>query len=380
MRDLIIAGAGPAGSAAALEAAKHGLDVLLLDKDPFPRHKPCGGALSSQTLRQLDRNLPPGLAKRFFTGGRLRFADNGRLDRSIGQQAGALVLRSEFDAWMAQCAAEAGAEFRHGERVLSLEEDLRGVTVRTAKTTERARIALVAEGATGRLKQFVRPPDPPDDLVFCACADVPADQGAARAGEPLLLHFGVAPILYGWAFPREADASVGLGELGRNRKRLKNDFNRFLRLNNIPQPETVQGHVIPMGGTPRKIGKGRVLLAGDAGGFADALLGEGICHAVRTGQAAAHACAEHLPRGEDLNVAATHTNLCEPVRIELQHALNLVNALRYAPTPLFRTMLTHPPTLDEYIRILAGHRTYKQFNTKLKHDLPQHILRAVLGK
>ncbi|HAR45089.1 MAG TPA: geranylgeranyl reductase, partial [Nitrospiraceae bacterium] len=71
MYDVIVAGAGPAGSTCARLCAKQGLRTLLLDKDRFPRSKTCAGAVSEQALMYLDFPLPHWVIERECFGARL---------------------------------------------------------------------------------------------------------------------------------------------------------------------------------------------------------------------------------------------------------------------------------------------------------------------
>ena len=61
MHDLIVIGGGPSGASAALKGAEMGLDVLLLEKEIFPRVKPCGGAVSERALSYIGFNIPDDL-------------------------------------------------------------------------------------------------------------------------------------------------------------------------------------------------------------------------------------------------------------------------------------------------------------------------------
>ncbi len=388
MHDLVIAGAGPAGASAARAAARAGLSVLLLDKDVFPRHKPCGGALSGRALEALDFPLPPGLAERDFRGG-LLCIDGARNLAAPPYRTGVLVRRPPFDALLVDKAREAGAAVREAERAVGIEEDTQGVTVRTvgartgrdAAGAHRGRLLLVAEGASGRLKLHVRPPDPPDNMNFCACADIPLDHlppgGPATPDSPLLLHFGISDVAYGWVFQRREDCSVGMGELGTNSRLAVGHLEELCRIHGIRRPARIEGARIPMGGVERALFKGRVLLAGDAGGFADPLLGEGISQAIRTGQWAAEAARRALEAGDPFAAGPLLRDLSRPLHQELRHALRLVRALQRAPRRLFRAMLTHPPALLRYVEILAGSATYADFNRFLKRRLPLYLLRAL---
>ncbi len=109
MYDLIVVGAGPAGSTAARTASKMGLKALILEKEAFPRYKPCGGALSDRAISLLDFSLPEELCERTITGARVHFKDVVT-ERHKGYRLLTLVTRSSFDNFLLQKALDAGAK------------------------------------------------------------------------------------------------------------------------------------------------------------------------------------------------------------------------------------------------------------------------------
>ena len=103
MYDLIVVGAGPAGSAAARAASKAGLKVLIVEKETFPRYKPCGGALSDRAISILDFSLPESLCERNITSIKMHFHDKV-VEGYKGYRLATLVTRSKFDHFILQKA------------------------------------------------------------------------------------------------------------------------------------------------------------------------------------------------------------------------------------------------------------------------------------
>jgi flavin-dependent dehydrogenase len=114
--DVLIVGAGPAGSTAARLLATGGARVCLVDKARFPRPKPCGGALSPRTLRYLpsgvDRVVRARVRRAVFT-----FRSGKPFEIASSAPMGYMVCREEFDAWLRAGAEEAGASVRDGASV-----------------------------------------------------------------------------------------------------------------------------------------------------------------------------------------------------------------------------------------------------------------------
>jgi geranylgeranyl reductase family protein len=375
--DLVVVGAGPAGATCARAAALAGLRVLLLDKARFPRAKPCAGALSCQALHQLDLPLPENLVEREFTGGRLWYKDRC-IEAHKPYRAGVLVRRERFDAWLVEQAAAAGAEVRLGQAVRSVADNNGRVLARTADDTLSGRFLVVAEGASGRLKTAVRPPDRPRDYTFCVCADIESPE--AMGDVPMDIRFGIARAGYGWVFSRRGEVSIGIGEQG---DRLTNPvalMHALLAANGFPATTRLVGHKIPMGGVPRRVAAGRILLAGDAAGFADAILGEGIAYALASGRLAGERLAAHLAGSDPEPPAAAYTAACQAsLGEELRQTLYLARCLRLAPDRLLAVILSDREALSRYIDILAGKLSYKTFNRWMLRRLPLFFWRAMVG-
>jgi geranylgeranyl reductase family protein len=384
--DVIVAGAGPAGSSAAKALADQGVRVAVFDRDAFPRDKPCAGAVSEQCLHWLGDELPASLIRREFFGGLLCFEDV-RIDVQHDYRAGVLVRRRDFDAYLLEMAERAGAEVHTAEPVLEAGEISGGVAVRSDAGRYTARYLVVAEGAAGRLKRLVRPVDRKEEVMFCLCADVaPDEQTSALSTEAsLVLHFGLCTQGYGWIFSQPGKVNVGIGENMACRVDPRKRLQAFLAEHHVPMSAVsggnVIGHKIPLGGFRRPVAKGRILLAGDAGGFTDAVLGEGIGYAVRSGQIAGACVGDSLRKGGDAGTAVRYTRVVErEMGRDLRHSLILSRALRLMPRPLMRAVLTDRKALSRYVDILAGRVGYPRFNCWMALRLPYYAARALAGK
>ncbi|MFW5488556.1 MAG: NAD(P)/FAD-dependent oxidoreductase [Desulfovibrio sp.] len=380
--DAIVVGAGPAGSSAASALAGEGLRVAVFDRDRFPRSKPCAGAVSLQCLRWLEHDLPPELIHREFYGGLLCFEDS-RLEIQHDYMAGVLVRRSEFDAHLLSRAVQKGAVAHTGTPVLDAGDKGDHVLVHTAEGDFRARYLIVAEGASGRLKQLVRPAATPDQVMFCLCGEVPEVEdtgmrpGPLSSRAPLVLHFGLCRMGYGWIFGQPGRVSVGIGDKMSTFAEPRKVLSDFLSGHGVKLPDKLYGHKIPLGGFRRPVAEGRVLLAGDAGGFTDAMLGEGIGYAVRSGQIAAGCVAESVLHGGDTGTAARYTKIVgREIGRALGHSLLLARAMEWMPRWLLRAVLTDSAALSRYIDILADRVSYANFNFWLVRRFPLYLLQT----
>lgn len=373
MRDLIIIGAGPAGATAAWQAARLGLAPLLIDKDRFPRFKPCGGGVTMRAVKALGFPLPGDLVENRLMGARIRVEDR-QVEVRRPSPVTLCVQRAAFDHLLARQAEQAGAELLFGIRVCGLEPHGDGVDVHLADgRTLGARYVIVAEGSSGRLKRSVRRPDTREHNWLCLCADAPSP--ARYAHDDLMdIRCGLTPTGYAWVFPRNGQANVGLGALAHEFDDPKGKLLDHLRRNGFAQDRPVLAHTIPLGGVRRKLANGRILLAGDAGGFADAFSCEGIAYAILSGRAAARAVADAL-RGQPLPRA--YARHCTPLLRELRGSYLCFRFANALPRAVYNALITDRSCLEHYLDVTAGERSYHWFLAKLVASTPRLAAKAL---
>lgn len=320
--DVIIAGGGPAGSAAACVLAGAGAKVLVLDRAEFPRDKLCAGLLTWKTVRTIDRVFGES-AESLETRGIINHKSSYYRIRHRGASLseGRLVYpfhfveRRAFDTWCLDRAERAGAEVLQGEGVVWA--DASEAVVRTAKGREfSAKFLIGADGALSVVR------------AHCGIGQEAwrAEQGvglelylkrdwlAGRSGlhEDVLADFptiysGFIDAGYCWTFPHRDRVVVGICGLYWKRPAglLRRRLDEFLRFLGLPQDHglPVRGHPLPYGNWLKRPAMGRTLLAGDAGGLVEPFFGEGIHYALRTGEMAGEACLDALRKGESPGAA-----------------------------------------------------------------------------
>jgi geranylgeranyl reductase family protein len=374
MHDLIVVGAGPAGSAAARTAAGQGLDTLILEKETFPRYKPCGGALSSRAASLLDFPLPGDICERTITGARVHFCDR-ILERHKGYNLTTLVTRSRFDHLLLQKARESGAGIKT-QKVMDFQEKDGHVSVKTKEGTYQCRFLVVSSGCQDSLKNRIQGPGWKKSMGVCLVAEIEEEDQEIeeRLGSTLDIHFGVAKSGYGWIFPHRGYYSVGIGGLSSRLRHPRQAMLQFLKKNGFSEGQRLSGHLIPQGGNMRRTAMGRVLLAGDAAGFVDAFTGEGICYALSSGQIAGQVIGE-VPAPE---VAQAYQKRCnKEFGEELKYALFFSKMMHSYPEVFLRILACQEEVLDRYIEIAAAKTSYKDFMRWLVPRLPISLLRTL---
>ncbi len=378
MYDVIIVGAGPAGSTCARECARRGLRTLLLDRDVFPRPKTCGGAVSAHALSLLDFPLPDSIIERECRGIRIVYGDRG-LEVRKEKRFAVLVSRLDFDALLAGKAQEAGARLLAPEQVVGVRDGRESVEVRTGTSTYQARFLVGADGVHSQVARLLRPFFRKDEMSLALVSHAPAPDNSIRdrLGTNLYLHFGLAPMGYGWLFPHRGYYSTGLAGLASAFQHSRDALQEFAHTLQVDLPG-VQGQFIPFGGIGRPIAKGRILLAGDAAGFADPFHGEGIVHAIASGRLAANAITGAVKNGRDPASARKQYRLDADREIvrNLRVALRMTKALERYPGIFLRIFFDHPEALERYLDIPSGTITYQQFQRWILARLPRLLLPA----
>ncbi|MFM8239374.1 MAG: geranylgeranyl reductase family protein [Actinomycetota bacterium] len=318
--DLLVVGAGPAGSASAAWAARAGIDTLLVDAETFPRDKPCGDGLTPRAIAELDAlGLAGWLEGRARNRG-LRAAGFGQLlylpwpGGSLPDYGGA-APRLELDHAIRQVALDAGAQPLDGTRAVDVERDSAGrvvsVTVKTSSGVEtiRCRRLIVADGARSQLgralgREWHR------DTAYGVAA-----RGYIKSGRSddewisshLELRDDADRILsgYGWIFPLgDGEVNIGVGTLATAKRPADINLRSLLNYYADTQRDDWElqddvrapwSALLPMGGAVSGVAGPNWLLVGDAAGCVNPLNGEGIDYGLETGHLAAQVLSSRGP-------------------------------------------------------------------------------------
>ena len=290
--DVIVAGAGQAGCAAAWDLAAGGARVLLLHGGP-DRAKPCAGGLTIKALRRYRFAIDEVIRERVE---RMRLGHDGRgtVEVSAASTFCVMTHRRELDDLCRRRARERGAVWRV-DGVRSLRQDTDGATLTMAGgDTLRARWLIAADGAHSPIRRLLQGQSPVPGAMALE-AHVPRD--AARSYPLMTLDFQTVPGGYGWLFPKGDHINVGLYVHHRDRARLTRDrlADYARRALGSDALEQVGGYPLGTWLTRRPPRCGRVLFAGDAARAADCMTGEGIAQALETGELAARIAAASGP-------------------------------------------------------------------------------------
>jgi geranylgeranyl reductase family protein len=309
--DVLVVGAGPAGSAAATWAARQGLEVTIIDKEKFPRDKPCGDGLTPRAINELNKlglsdwlsGRPKNLGLRAAGFGQeLLLPWNGNSLPSYGSAA----PRTELDQRVLQVATSAGAKLLEGYAatdVVLADQRIKTVKAETENGIVEisANRVIIADGARSQLgrklgRQWHR------DTAYGVAARAYID--SERSDDPwisshLELRGTQNEVLsgYGWIFPLgNGQVNIGVGTLATQKRPA--DLNLRALLNQYTQEQRTSwklsgelnspwSALLPMGGAVSGVAGVNFMFIGDAAGCVNPLNGEGIDYGLETGRLAA---------------------------------------------------------------------------------------------
>lgn len=320
--DVVVIGAGPSGSTAAYFLAKQGVDVILIDKNNFPREKACGDGLGPRSIQMMEKmGLGSWLsAGNYFRCDRLRLISNNYNSFEAGIPAEDtpyphfyVVPRRDFDHKLAENASEAGAKLVTNCKATSMvlsNGSPKGI--RATHNGEEIEIScktlICADGTNGTfVKQTnIKIVAPHGFALRAYYSDVKGLDDCINIYIDERIPEG-----YAWIFPTsKTEANIGFGVSCPMMKKFNIDSKKLLDwfvtekntdpvdLSGAAATTAIKGAYLRMGyGRHNAVGDG-VLLAGDAAGLINPLTGEGIAYAMESGEQAALAMKTSLDKGD----------------------------------------------------------------------------------
>ncbi|MEQ3551083.1 geranylgeranyl reductase family protein [Pseudonocardia nematodicida] len=318
--DVLVVGAGPAGSAAAAWAARHGCDVVLADSATFPRDKACGDGLTPRAIEELGRLGLGDWVDGHGTNKGLRAHGFGQV-LELPWPGGSLpahgsaIPRSTLDAGIREVALAAGATPMDGAKAVDVvfDGDRVGSVLFADGRSVRCRRLVVADGARSTLGRVLGR-EWHQDTAYGVAARGYIDSGRSDdewISSHLELRGESDEVLagYGWLFPlNDGRFNIGVGTLATDRRpaniRLRGLIEHYAKARRDEwelgaKVELVRSALLPMGGAVSGVAGPNWALIGDAAGCVNPLNGEGIDYGLETGRLVA----ELLAAGSDLDRA-----------------------------------------------------------------------------
>lgn len=320
-REVVVVGAGPSGSTSAIALAQKGHDVLLLDRQAFPRDKTCGDGIPVSAVAIL---YELGMREKINDAGYYKidkllissprgYTLVANMRQGINGAASYVVTRFEFDALVQQHAVDCGAEFKQARVKEPIIEDgfVRGVRaiVNGAEEEIRAKVVIGADGVTSALARSLRPDKHEDKHRAVALRAYIQDIEVQPRMVEFYLYKGILPG-YAWIFPLgDESANLGIGmrldKFRQHKGDLEQMVHTFLEMSAIKQ-RLKRGGVLQdiavwqlnFGSQPMQRAYDGAVLIGDAAGLINPLTGGGISNGVQSAIMAADVIHQALSKGD----------------------------------------------------------------------------------
>ncbi len=306
--DVVVVGAGPAGSSAAAWAARAGRDVLVIDAANFPRDKACGDGLTPRAVAELERlGLGDWLDARIRHRGLRMSGFGGEVEVDWPgpsfPSTGSAVARVELDDRIRKVAEESGARMRLGVKAVGVNHDssarVTSVTLSDGSQVG-CRELIVADGARSTLGRMLGRRWHQETVYGIAARGYLT---TARSDDPWLTSHlelrspdGAVLPGYGWIFPLgNGEVNIGVGALSTVKRpaelALKPLMSYYTDLRREEwgfegQPRAMSSALLPMGGAVSGVAGRNWMLIGDAAACVNPLNGEGIDYGLETGRLA----------------------------------------------------------------------------------------------
>jgi geranylgeranyl reductase family protein len=309
--DAVICGAGPSGATAAKYMAEKGLKVVVLEKNSFPRDKPCGGALRPSVIEEFDyvrdgiKKIPHNVCLRAkMYPPSLQNCVDYRPNKPVLYN----IQRKHFDSMLADFARDAGAEIRENTEVKKVNVKNGGYALHIKNKKEvQGKVIIGAGGMHDPVARYLRKKEgmperwPKSDigLVLVNEYNVPNKFILDKFGKEYTSHFHINfgnLKGYAWIFAKNNALNIGYGAFWNDMKKVDikehfiNYFSFLKKGKLVPEdlkPNKQKGALIPLRGAILKSYSNGMLLLGDAAGFVSPIGGDGIYFGMRSGVIAA---------------------------------------------------------------------------------------------
>jgi geranylgeranyl reductase family protein len=397
--DVAVIGGGPAGLSAAHAAAAAGARTVILERAEHPRYKTCGGGLIGASLDAV-RDLPALPARDEVYSATFTLHGGREFTMRGAEPLLKMVMREEFDAALLQRALAAGAEVRQKTLVRGITDDAmtsgdeagdRGhATIRLADGSSlTASVVIGADGSGGISARHVGVTFSQVDLGLELEIAIPEALQREWRGR-LLLDWGEIPASYGWVFPKgdrltvgviaarrgggETDGgaggtqggATGIREGARQGDATRQYLRELVERLGLASCLTLRdsGHLTRCRRDDSPLCKGRVIVAGDAGGLLEPWTREGISFALRSGALAGEIAAKASVAGSPRDVLDEYaTAIDQGLGAEMRASRVLLNAFT-RHTKTFHKGLSTPQGWRLFARICRSEISYPQLIRK----------------
>ena len=364
--DVIIAGAGPSGSMAGYYLAKSGFKVLILEKSVFPRYKVCGGGLTHKIIAEIPFDLSAVIETTIHS---ICFSNNfsSVFARSSSEPLMYCTMRETLDQFLLQQAVNVGVKVGFMQQVTNVEENQEGITVYTKTANFQSRLVIGADGPSSIVARISGLRKNISQGLAWEAEIYTNPAILEKYSDTVFLDWGTFPGGYGWVFPKKDHFSIGVGGPATLSKQMMPYYQRFLKYLDFDTSyrggegfitQSIKSWPIPVKTKKGNVHSGRIMVVGDAAGFADSLTGEGIYYAVMSGKLAASSSIAFL-QGKTENLQSYSDQVNDLLLEELLEGEKIKHIFNTVPLRIHCFVRDNDRAWRALGKVLRGERSYR---------------------
>ncbi|HEY7534740.1 MAG TPA: geranylgeranyl reductase family protein [Thermodesulfobacteriota bacterium] len=364
--DVIVVGAGPAGSMTGYYLAKEGVSVAIFDKDKFPREKACGGGLQVRAVKRIPVDLSPVL-RGILKGITFSFRLGDRYSKKYHLPLVYSVLRAEFDNLLLESAQRSGAKVYESIKVISIDSlrpDL--VSVQTNAGEYLCNVLVGADGANSITRKSI---NTLADYFWQVglYGEIPEEYLNKHLieYEQMRVDLGTLPSGYGWIFPKNGYCNIGVGSPTIIGHRLRSYLQEFVEREKVFKDGALEklrfsGHKLPTLTKTTKFYKGSIILVGDAAGLVEPLTGDGISYALHSSHLAAGSILRNL-NNSIFDFKGYDSAVKNEIVGELNFSRRLLSFFIAFPRLTHEVIKYNERVWEAFCKVLRGEESYGAF-------------------
>ena len=403
--DVIVVGAGPAGSTAAKLLGEAGLSTLLLDKSAFPRDKPCGGGISARVLQRFPyleaalASIPVNWVNKVYLESPAGFAVDYRSEAPLYL----MIRRCEFDNLLFSLARK-HVEFQAPALVRKVAVGAGGVTVAAevdGETREyQCKLVLGCDGANSIVARGsgLRTGSVQADYAIDMMEETPYQELNLPERDRMYVYYRIRSHYgYGYVFPKANHVNLGVGfKLDYYLSKLRGEHyaHHSSFIEGLASKQLISGRSnranfrafpLPISGPLPRTSSDRVLVSGDAGGFVNALTAEGIYYAMVSGEHAARTAIAAVKANDFTNrtLVRYEQSWKQEIGVELEKSVAFQKLLLGDANRIDRVIKAagrNPMLADLLARYATGSLPHHQFKRALiRRALPMYVREKARG-
>jgi geranylgeranyl reductase family protein len=392
--DVIVAGGGPAGATAARILGDAGVSTLVIDKSAFPRDKPCGGGISARALTRFPylKNALASIPTSWVSKVHFESPAGFVVDYRSADPLYLMIRRCEFDNLLFSLARPHVEVSTALVRNVTIHPD--HIRVATGSNEYRARMIIGCDGANSLVARAsgLRTGSVQSDYAIDMMEETPQQELSTAERDRMYIYYRIRSHYgYGYVFPKASHLNAGVGfkldyylshlrgEHYAHHQAFVDDLKAKGLLTGQSNRANFRAFPLPITGPLARTSADRVLLAGDAGGFVNALTAEGIYYAMVSGELAARAALDAIRIGNfaSAQLRGYETAWKREIGDELTNSVRLQKLLLADPARIDRIVRAasrHAALADLLARYATGALSHVQFRRSMwRRALPVYV-------